>query len=105
MKINISRSFFRDKACQFGKQDAAIDEMVDAGLVCLYNGKDGDKLDALKYSTFCSKVQPTRHESGPRHCPLLLRRRDVGILAGTTMDDHLLSERETEWGGWRMMEI
>ena len=36
-------SFFRDKARQFSKQDATIDEVVDAlnaALVCLYNGKD-----------------------------------------------------------------
>ena len=51
LKRITSSSFFRDKARQFSKQDATIDEVVDAGdaaLVCLYNGKDGDNLDTLR---------------------------------------------------------
>ena len=55
----------------FSKQDATIYDVVaagDAALVCRYNGKDGDNLDALK---FCSKVATN---GARKHCPRLLRR-------------------------------
>ena len=39
-----------DKAEQFCKKDATVDDVIDAGeaaLVCLYSGKEGDNVDGL----------------------------------------------------------
>ena len=59
LKRFTSSALFRDKAEQFGKKDATVDDVIDAGeaaLVCLYSGKEGDNLDGLRYTTFCDKV-------------------------------------------------
>ena len=59
LKIFTSSALFRDKAEQFFKKDATVDDVIDAGeaaLVCLYTGKEGDSLDGQRYAKFCNKV-------------------------------------------------
>ena len=59
LKRFTSSVLFRDKAEQFGKKDATVDDVIDAGeaaLVCLYSGKEGDNLDGLRYAKCCDKV-------------------------------------------------
>ena len=54
-----SNALFRDKAEQFGKKDATVNDVVDAGeaaLVCLYIWKEGCNIDGLRYAQFCDKV-------------------------------------------------
>ena len=103
LKIIASSSLFRDKARQFGKQDATIDGVVDAGdaaRACLYNGKDGDNLDDLRYSKCCSNVATNKARIRPRHCP---------YFCGDEMwvylqVQHLLSERDrvgVDGDGWK----
>ena len=50
---------------------------------------------------FAARLQLIGHASGTRHCPLLMRRRDMGIFAGTTADGYLLSGRDRVGGGVR----
>ena len=53
----------RDKAEQFFKKDATVDDVIDAGeaaLVCLYTGKEGVNLDGQRYAKFCNKVATAR---------------------------------------------
>ena len=63
LKRFTSSALFRDKAEQFCKKDATVDDVIDAGeaaLVCLYRGKEGDNLDGLRYAHFCDKYLLTR---------------------------------------------
>ena len=49
-----SNALSRDKAEQFCKKDATVDDVIDAGeaaLVCLYSGKEGDNIDGLNRLT------------------------------------------------------
>ena len=104
LKRITSSSFFRDKARQFSKQDATIYEVVDAGdaaLVCLYNGKDGDNLDDLRYKVLqqgCNKQSTYPAPSiAPDFCGGKVSQH-ARIPAGTTLGGHLLSERDrVEW--------
>ena len=89
----------------FSKQDATIYDVVaagDAALVCRYNGKDGDNLDALK---FCSKVATN---GARKHCPRLLRRLSFTACAYTCRyNSGCVSAiwKRQQWVGWRRMEI
>ena len=43
----------------FSDREATREDIIYAGeraLVCLYNGKDGDTLDYIRYTKFCQKV-------------------------------------------------
>ena len=60
LKRFTSSASFRDKAEQFWKKDATVDDVINAGeaaltLVCLYSGKEGEHLDGLRYAKFCDK--------------------------------------------------
>ena len=67
-----SSALFRDKAEQFCKKDATVDDVIDAGeaaLVCPYNGKEGDTLDGLRYAQFCDKVATNKVHIRPQTLP------------------------------------
>ena len=110
LKRITSSSLFRDNARQFSKQDATIDEVVDAGdaaLVCLYNGKDGDNLDALRYSKVLQQgCNQQRTHPAPNIAPDFCGGKvsqHARVPAGTTVDGHLLSERDrvgVDGEGW-----
>ena len=54
LKRFTSSGLFRDKAEQFFKKDATVDDVIDAGEaapVCLYTGKEGDNLDGQSFAT------------------------------------------------------
>ena len=53
LKRFTSSALFRDKAEQFCKKDATVDDVIDAGeaaLVCLYSGNEGENIDGLRYA-------------------------------------------------------
>ena len=63
---------FRDKAEQFCKKDATVDDVIDAGeaeLVCLYSGKEGDNLDGLRYAKLGDKVATNKVHIRPQTLP------------------------------------
>ena len=104
LKRITSSSLFRDNARQFSKQDATIDEVVDAGdaaLVCLYNGKDGDNQDALRYSKFCSKVATNSARILPQTLPptsAAARYHSMRVYLQVQQWMGIYYLKETEWG-------
>ena len=77
LKRFTSSALFRDKAEQFFKKDATVDDVIDAGeaaLVCLYTGKEGDNLDGQRYAKFCNKVATNKVL---RLCPRPLQQRNT----------------------------
>ena len=77
LKRFTSSALFRDKAEQFFKKGAIVDDVIDVGeaaLVCLYTGKEGDNLDGQRYAKFCNKVATNKVF---RLCPRPLQLRDT----------------------------
>ena len=77
LKRFTSSALFRDKAEQFFKKDATVDDVIHAGeaaLVCLYTGKEGDYLNGQRYAKICNKVATNKVL---RLCPRPLQQRDT----------------------------
>ncbi len=92
MKRFTSSALFRDKAEQFCKKDATVDDVIDAGeaaLVCPYNGKEGDTLDGLRYAKLCDKVATNKVHIRPQILPPTLCSSEIpqyaSIPAGTAV--------------------
>ena len=67
-----SSEHFRQQASVFKHPCATHDDIVTAGenaLVCLYNGKPGDRLDALRLQRFHQKVSSSTTCVKPRNLP------------------------------------
>ena len=67
-----SNAFFREKSDVFQDPHATPEDICIAGenaLVCLYNGRRGDKIDtALRCSISTAKCHPARHVCNRGHC-------------------------------------
>ena len=87
LKRFTSSASFRDKAEQFCKKDATVDDVIDAGeaaLVCLYSGKEGENLDGLRYAKFCDKEATNKvHIYVLRLWPRPLQQRDTTVCEYT----------------------
>ena len=82
LKRFTSSALSRDKAEQFCKKDATVDDAKDAGkaaLVCLYSGKEGGNFDGLRYAKFCDKVATNKVYIRPQTLPRPLQQRDTTI--------------------------
>ena len=101
LKRFTSSALFRDKAEQFCKKDATVDDVIDAGeaaLVCLYSGNEGENLDGLRYA----KYLLTRCISLLRLCPRPLQQRDTTTCEYTCSYRSdcmgVCNMKETDWG-------
>ena len=106
LKRITSRALFRNKAETLCKKDATVDDVIDAGeaaIVCLYNGKEGDNLDGLRYAKFCDKVATNQVHIRPQTLPPTLCSSDIpqyaSVPAGTAVVGCLCNIKETDWGG------
>ena len=74
LKRFTSSALFRDKAEQFCKKDATVDDVIDAGeaaLECLYmySGKEENNIDGLRYAKVCDKVATNKVHIRPQTLP------------------------------------
>ncbi len=86
LKKFTSSALFRDKAEQFCKKNATVDDVIDAreaALVCLYSRKEGDNLGGLRYAKFCDKVATNKVHIRPQTLPPTSAERDTTIFEYT----------------------
>ena len=86
LKRFTSNALSRDKAEQFCKKDATVDDVIEAGeaaLVCRYSGKEGYNVDGLRCATFCDKVATNKVHIRPQTLPRPLQQRDTTICEYT----------------------
>ena len=99
-----SSELFRDKAEQFCKKDATVDDVIDAGeaaLVCPYNGKEGDTLDGLRYAKFCDKVATNKVHIRTQTLPptsAAARYHNMRVYLQVQQWLVVCNMKETDWG-------
>ena len=110
LKRFTSSASFRDKAEQFCKKDATVDDVIDAGeaaLVCLYSGKEGDNFDGLRYAKFCDKEATNKVHIRPQTlAPTSAAARYHSMRVYLQVQQWLVvcNMRETDWGWMRKDE-
>ena len=104
LKRITSSALFRDKAEQFCKKDATVDDVIDAGeaaLVCLYSGKEGENLDGLRYAKFCDTVATYKEHIRPQTlAPTSAAARYHSMRVYLQVQQWLVicNMKETDWG-------
>ena len=104
LKRFTSSASFRDKAEQFCKKDATVDDVIDAGeaaLVCLYSGKEGENLDGLRYAKFCDKEATNKVHIRPQTlAPTSAAARYHSMRVYLQVQQWLVvcNMKETDWG-------
>ena len=100
-----SSALFRDKADQFCKKDATVNDVIDAGeavLVCLYSGKEGDNLDGLRYAKCNDNVATNKVAIRPQTLPPISAAARYHIMRVYLQVQQWLGAcnmKETDWGG------
>ena len=98
-----SGALYRDKAGQFCNKDATVDDVIDAveaALVCLYSGKEGDNLDGLRYSKFCDKVATNKVHIRPQTLPptyAAARYHNMPVYLQVQLWMVVCNTKETDW--------
>ncbi|KAJ7383327.1 hypothetical protein OS493_028873 [Desmophyllum pertusum] len=72
LKKFVNSLYFREQA-KVLNMSSTVDEIgaaVENALVSLYNGKPGDRLDALRCQKYCEKVASNRTQIQPQSLPL-----------------------------------
>ena len=104
LKRFTSSALFRDKAEQFCRKDATVDDVIDAGeaaLVCLYSGKEGDNCDGLRYAKFCDKVATNKVHIRPQTLPptsAAARYHNIRVYLQVQQWLVECNMKETDWG-------
>ena len=103
LKRFTSSALFRDKAEQFCKKDATVDDVIDAAEAALVCGKEGDNLDGLRYAKFCDKVATNKVHIRPQTLPPTLCSSEIpqyaSIPTGTAVVGCLQYEGDRLGGG------
>ena len=104
LKRFASSALFIDKAEQFCKKVATVDDVIDAGeaaLVCLYSGKEGDNIDGLRYAKVCDKVATNKVHIRPQNLPptsAAARYHNMRVYLQVQQWLVVSNMKETDWG-------